>query len=155
IAPDRRARLTDGEVALTAYEKWADDAPRRIYGDWAFAAWHPDERKLFVARDHHGNTGLYYHAADPVFAFAPSRGPLRALRPAPRELDQRRLAQTLLPHPPAPAGRPCEKSIHRLPPAHAIIVTPGHFQVRRHWHLEQAPELRLSCRQEYVEAFRR
>jgi asparagine synthase (glutamine-hydrolysing) len=79
---------------------------------------------------------------------------LRALRLAPREIDELRLAQILLSLPPDPAGRTCEKSIHRLPPAHALTVTPRTLQLRRYWYLEQVPELRLPSREEYVEAFR-
>ncbi len=154
IPHDRRAQLPDRAVVLAAYQKWGEDVPKRIYGDWAFAVWHPNERKLFLARDHHGNTALYYQATPQVFAFATWRKSLLTLELAPRELDELRLAQLLLALPPDDGGRTFEKNLSRLPPAHALTVTPEQLQLRRYWYLEQVPEIHLPRREDYVEAFR-
>ena len=43
-------RLSDGAVVLRAYERWGAQAPARLFGDWSFAAWHADERRLVLAR---------------------------------------------------------------------------------------------------------
>ncbi len=35
------ARSPDGEIMFRAYQRWGAQAPRRLFGDWSFAAWDP------------------------------------------------------------------------------------------------------------------
>lgn len=148
-----RKDASDADVVLAAYRKWGEGAPLKIYGDWAFAVWHPAEQKLFLARDHHGNTALFYQQTPQTFAFATSRKSLLALKLAPREIDEMRLAKLLLILPPD-GDRTIEKWLRCVPPAHFLEVTPESVQPHRYWFPEKLPELRLHSRQEYVEAFR-
>ena len=53
-----RKTMADGEIVRRAYERWGAECASRLLGDWSFAAWHPFERKLCLARDHRGNTSL-------------------------------------------------------------------------------------------------
>jgi asparagine synthase (glutamine-hydrolysing) len=149
-----RSQIPDSGIVLAAYRKWGEDAARQIIGDWTFAIWLPRERTLFVARDHHGNSAMYYHEDARVFAFASNRKPLLALKLAPREVDELRLAEFLLALPASDATRTLEKNIRFLPPAHTLAVTADSQQMRRYWYLEHAPEIRLARREEYVEALR-
>ena len=154
ITPADREQMPDGELVLRAYQRWGEDCPARIFGDWAFAAWHPAKRRLFLARDHYGNTALFYHADPRCFAFANSRQALLALNLAPLEIDELYLAQVLV----SWFGYHGERSIHtairRLPPAHCLSVTPERLEARCYWRLEETPELRLPKREDYVDAFR-
>jgi asparagine synthase (glutamine-hydrolysing) len=154
ISPAEGGKMSDGEFVLRAYQKWGEDSPNRIFGDWAFAAWHPSERQLFLARDHYGNTALYYHANPHTFAFSSSRQALLTLGLAPVEMDELYLAQVLV----SWFGYHGERSIHaairRLPPAHCLSVTPEHLETRCYWRLEETPDLILPKREDYVEAFR-
>jgi asparagine synthase (glutamine-hydrolysing) len=61
VSPSERASLPDSALILRAYQKWGADCPTHLLGDWAFALWDARHRRLFIARDHYGNTGLYYH----------------------------------------------------------------------------------------------
>jgi asparagine synthase (glutamine-hydrolysing) len=70
IPHNERATTPDSDLILRAYCKWGEACPDHLLGDWSFAVWHPDERKLFVARDHHGNTSLVYWQQGEQFAFA-------------------------------------------------------------------------------------
>jgi asparagine synthase (glutamine-hydrolysing) len=151
---DRCASISDSEIVLHAYRTWGEKCPVRIYGDWSFAAWHPDEQKLFLARDHHGNTALYYYADSTVFAFASSRKALLALNLSPVEMDELYLAQMLVSWQAYRGERTIHKPIKRLPPAHSLAVTPERLSVSRYWWLEDTPELHLPRSRDYVEAFR-
>ena len=154
IAACEKAEMPDSEVMLHAYRKWGEDCPVHIYGDWAFAAYHQKERRLFLARDHFGNTSLYYYADPQVFAFASSRSALLALNLAPIEMDELYLAQVLVSWFAYHGERTIHKPIKRLPPGHSLTVTPERMDVRRYWRLEDTAELRLPKREDYVEAFR-
>jgi asparagine synthase (glutamine-hydrolysing) len=152
MAPCRS--VTDAELIRHAYLKWGEDCVRHIYGDWSFAVWHPADRKLIVARDHYGNTSLYYYADDRVFAFASDQRALWALNLAPIEMDELYLAQVLVSWHGHHGTRTIHKPIHRLPPAHLLTVTPDRFHIREYWRLEDTPVLRLPRREDYIPAFR-
>jgi asparagine synthase (glutamine-hydrolysing) len=150
----RSSVISDGELVLQAYRRWGEDCVARIYGDWSFAAWQSVERKLFLARDHFGNTALYYYADAHIFAFASTRQALLVLNLTPIELDELYLAQLLISWPAYHGERTIHKPIRRLPPAHCLTVTPIRLAVRQYWRLEDTPTLQLRCREDYVEAFR-
>ncbi|MFN8467420.1 MAG: asparagine synthase-related protein [Caldilineaceae bacterium] len=146
--------LTDSTLIWHAYRKWGAACVERIYGDWAFAVWHPVERKLFLARDHFGNTALYYYVDPRVFAFASDRQALLDLKLAPITLDELYLAQVLTSWLAYHGERTIHTPIKRLPPAHTLTVTPDRMDVCQYWFLEHTPELRLPRREDYVEVFR-
>jgi len=146
--------LSDAALLRQAYREWGEACVEHLYGDWAFAAWHPVERKLFLARDHFGNTALYYYADERVFAFASDRQALLALNLAPITLDELYLAQVLISWTAYHGERTIHTPIQRLPPAHTLTVTPDRLTVRQYWFLERTPELRLPRREDYVAAFR-
>jgi len=149
-----QSSIPDGELVLRAYRRWGEDCVTRIYGDWAFAVWHPAERRLFLARDHLGNTALYYYADPRVFAFASSRQALLALNPAPSKMDELYLAQVLISWPAYHGERTIHTPLRRLPPAHCLTVTRDRLDMRQYWRLEDTPIRRLPRRQDYVDAFR-
>lgn len=154
IAAHEKSTFSDSEIMLHAYLKWGVDCPKRIYGDWLFAAWHPKERRFFLARDHHGITSIYYYADPSVFAFASSYKALLALDLAPIKMDELYLAQALVSWPAYHGERTVYNTIKRLPPGHSLTVTPDRIDISRYWILEDIPELLLPKREDYVEAFR-
>jgi asparagine synthase (glutamine-hydrolysing) len=116
----------------------------KIFGDWSFAACDQRARRLFLARDHCGNTALYYHSSPHVFAFASSRRALLALNLAPVELDELYLGQILVNWPAYHGERTIHKPVKRLPPSHTLAVTAEREGLRRYWLLENTPEMRRS-----------
>ncbi len=64
----------DAELALLAVQRWADDAPARLLGDFAFAFWDGARRRLLAARDDRGACPFAYaqHHGRLVFASEPS-----------------------------------------------------------------------------------
>lgn len=76
---DLRTGIADGDIVQQQpIDAGASKRPC-IYGDWAFAARNARDRRLFVARDHCGQTALYDCADDRVCAFASSRHAILAL----------------------------------------------------------------------------
>ncbi|MBI4866412.1 MAG: asparagine synthetase B [Candidatus Wallbacteria bacterium] len=146
--------MADGELLRRAYLVWGTQTPRHVLGDWAFAAWHVAEQRLFLARDHFGITSLYYHASSQVFAFASDVRALLALGLAPVELDELYLAQLIVVWPAYLGNRTIRKSISRLPPAHHLEIAAGRLVADCYWHMEDVSEARLARRQDYVETFR-
>lgn len=146
--------LTDGEVMRWAYLKWGERCSDRIYGDWAYAAWHYNERRLVLSRDQHGNSSLYYHIDNRILAFATNYKALLAANLVPLQLDELYLAQYLTSWMGFHGERTPHSPIKRLPPAHTASITQETYSVRQYWHLLETPELYLPARKDYVEAFR-
>lgn len=146
--------LSDYEIMRQAYLKWGEDSSVRIFGDWAFAAWHPREKRLFLSRDHHGNTSLYYYSDQHIFAFSTSLQALLSLNLAPVKLDELYLAQYLITWTAYQGERTLHQPIKRLPPAHQLEVNLNALAIHRYWCLENTDELRYTNRDDYVSAFR-
>ncbi len=152
IPAAERSTTPDSDLILRAYLKWGEESPDHLLGDWSFAVWHPDERKIFLARDHHGNTSLVYWQEGERFAFASDPKALYAIG-APRRLNELYLAQVLISWPAYHGPQTIDLDIQRLPPAHAMTVTPQGTRVWRYWRLEDTPELHLPSRDDYVHGF--
>ncbi len=147
-----RPTTPDSDLILRAYLRWGEASPEHLLGDWSFAIWHPVKRKLFLARDHHGNTSLCYWRQGERFAFASAPQALYALG-APRRLNELYLAQLLISWAAYHGPQTIDLDIQRLPPAHALTVTPQGIRTWRYWRLEDTPELRLPRRDDYVQGF--
>lgn len=55
---------SDGEVVLHAVDAWGPDAPARLEGMFAYAAWEPARRRLTLGRDRLGIKPLCYAQLD-------------------------------------------------------------------------------------------
>ena len=62
----KRQTTPDGQLVFLSYKKWRAESCKHIFGDWSFAVWHGKEQQLFLARDHLGNTGLFYYYKPPL-----------------------------------------------------------------------------------------
>ncbi len=152
VSPEESLTTSDSALIWLAYQKWGDRCTERLYGDWSFVVWHPEERTLFLARDHYGITSLFFYADSHLFAFATSRKSLLALKLASTGLNELFLAQILTMG--IPDGfQTINTHIQRLPPAHRLTVTPDKLDIYRYWYLEKTPLLRLPRREDYVAAF--
>lgn len=60
----------DVEIVLAAHCCWADDAPRRLLGDFAYAVWDTVEQSLVAVRDPLAGRPFYYLDREDFFAFA-------------------------------------------------------------------------------------
>ncbi|MDD4921043.1 MAG: asparagine synthase-related protein [Bacteroidales bacterium] len=152
---DQQNSLSDEELILQSYLKWGENCPIRIYGDWSFAVWNSKEHKLFLSRDHIGNTSIYYYIDSHTFAFASSRQALLDLDLAPIKMDELYLAQVLVAWPAYQGECTIHSPVKRLPPAHSLTITPDHrIDVRQYWHLEETRTLHLRRRMDYVDTFK-
>lgn len=146
------AQMPDSALILAANQKWGEACVDHLVGDWSFAAWDSLEQRLLVARDHHGNTGLYWHQDGHRLVFATSLKALLALANTPKNPDLLKLAQILT----AWSGdgiRTSYEGIQSLPPAHLLKVSRRGHEPRRYWFPESAEPLRLSRAEDYLEQF--
>ncbi len=145
--------MPDSELVLRAYQKWGVDCPGHLIGDWSFAIWDEARKQLLLARDHRGNTALYYYLDHKIFAFASSIKALLALPGIKLQVNELYLAQRLVSWSPDPPENTIYEGIKRLPDAHSMLLTSDQVKIWRYWFMENIPELRLKTEQEYIEGF--
>ena len=147
-----KPEIPDGDLILEAYLRWGKDCVQHIIGDWAFAAWDAGQRKLFLARDACGISGIYYYRSPRFFAFASCIKALLALPEIPKRPNMLRVAQVLTAWPDDGVQTAYEE-IFQLPPAHTLTATAVRMDKQQYWFIENTPSVRLGCDEEYVEAF--
>jgi asparagine synthase (glutamine-hydrolysing) len=147
--------VPDGRLVALSFERWGEDAPAHLFGDWSFAAWDERRRSLFVARDRLGNTGVFYSHRPPFFAFASTPRAILALPEFPAIIDEWHLARYLaiFPGDEPEWSRTSWEDIRLLLPAHSLSVTPQSAQPRKYWSLNDTPSFRLKSDDQYLEGF--
>lgn len=130
---------TDTEVLLYLYERDGPDFIEHLNGMFALAIWDPRRRKLLVARDRIGIKPLYYTLKNGVFAFSSEIKALLTLPWVHAELDRAALYdfltfnKTLPPH-------TLFDGIHKLPPAHRVVVGPDGIEAtEQYWEVTCDP----------------
>ncbi|MBE9038102.1 lasso peptide isopeptide bond-forming cyclase [aff. Roholtiella sp. LEGE 12411] len=147
-------KITDSQLILAAYEKWGEQCPEKLIGDFAFAIWDGRQQKLFCARDHMGVKPFYYYCSNRVFILASEIKALLSLSEVPRRLNELQVAYHL-----DMFFEDQEitfyQEIFRLPAARYLTISSTQkMQVQSYWALDRKRELRLNSDEEYAEAFR-
>jgi asparagine synthase (glutamine-hydrolysing) len=138
------ATRSDTEVILNAYREYGEDCVHHFNGQWAFAIWDADARRLFLSRDRAGIRPLYYTRTATSFLFASEIKALLASGEVPAELDLQGLDQvftfwvTLAP-------RTAFRNILQLPPGCSMSVQNGEIRVHRYWSLSYAESEELGA----------
>ena len=145
-------KIVDSELILAAYEKWGEDCPKHLLGDFAFAIW--DERKqiLFCARDHFGVKPLYYYRSDKIFVFASEIKAILNIDGIPRRANPIKIADYLMSMFEDKMATSYE-DIFRLPPASSMVIRQSGINISSYWSLELIPDLKLNSDADYAEEF--
>jgi asparagine synthase (glutamine-hydrolysing) len=152
IPPDRARTMADSAVLLGAWERWGEATLDRLVGDYAFAIWDRQQRKLTLARDLMGARPIHYHRGAGFFAFASMPKGLHALPAIPRAPDEERVAENLLLLP-EDGTKSFFKGVERVESGHITIVTAQGLSTRRHWNPARRT-LRLANDAAYEEGLR-
>lgn len=148
-----REVITDSDLILAAWDRWGENCPEHLIGDFSFAIWDRHQEKLFCARDSAGIRCLYYYQSRDTFAFASEIKALTALPFVPCALNELRVADYLV-NLYEDRSITFYKDIFRLPPASTLVVSRGQLAVRTYWKLDPRREIRLRDDREYADAFR-
>lgn len=148
--------LPDSRLILLAYDKWQEETPKYLIGDFAFMIWDEKKQKLFGARDFSGGRTLYYSCINGQFAFCTLIEPLLTSAIVSKQLSEEWLAEYLAISgaiDTTDASITPYRDIVQIPPSHSITVTRDSLKVRRYIKLSAKSDLVLGSDSEYVEAF--
>ncbi|MDF5716549.1 MAG: lasso peptide isopeptide bond-forming cyclase [Rhizonema sp. NSF051] len=143
-------KITDSQLILAAYEKWGEECPEHLIGDFAFAIWDKLKQSLFCARDHMGvKPFYYYYQAGGMFAFGSEIKAILCLREVPHRLDEVKVGDYLVSIF-QDKSKTFYQDIFRLPPASSMTLSSKGMQIRSYWSLDPCRELRLNSDEEYA-----
>lgn len=149
----RADEITDSRIIFAAYEKWGEDCPAFLIGDYVFAIWDDREKKLFAARDPLGVKHFYYfYEAHKIFALASEIKSLFVVKGIEREFNENYIGDYLVLNSEDKEST-FFKNIKRLPATHSLTVSDRGFSIRKYWQ-PSSSEIKLKNDREYQEAFR-
>lgn len=146
--------ISDDAILLAAYKRWGTQLLDKVVGDFAFAIWDDQKKRLFCARDPIGIRPFYFHAGADTFAFASDVSALLGSG-IPRDVNDEKVYAFLcgIDH---DVEATFYRSINRLLPAHAMVVDrDGERRTWRYWRPEETViEWQGAHDAEYEEGFR-
>ena len=156
IEKSRRKSMPDSELILLAYDKWGQESPKHLIGDFAFMIWDERKQQLFGARDFSGTRTLYYFFQQNRFAFCTTIEPLFTLPYIKKELNEQWLAEYLSISgmiDTVDALSTPYKNIEQIPPSHSILLVGDKVTLTRYCTITSDNKIKLKSNEEYVEAF--
>jgi len=139
VKKGHRFRTTsDTEVILHLYQEEGEACVTAFNGQFAFALWDADRRRLFLARDRMGVRPLFYATVGGRFRFASEVKALFEDPTLPKEIDPIAIDQTFtfwFPIPP----RTGFVGVSELAPGHTMTVSDAGIQTVRYWQMTFPP----------------
>ncbi len=150
------ADMPDSALVLAAYKAWGDGCAARLLGDFAFAVWDERAQILFLARDHMGQRGFFYHLGHNAFTFASELKALWALDGVPRQMTEDSISQALgLVGDPNQAGSTGYEAIFGLPGGSTMTIHgDGRVDHHRYWDPRVEPAHQGQDEAYYVRTYR-
>ncbi len=125
---------TDTEVILHLYEELGPACVQQLRGMFAFAVWDARRQELFLARDRAGKKPLSYAIVDGSLIFASELKSLLKDPALQSEVDPVALHHYLT-YQYVPGPQTIFKGVHKLPPAHTLLLRNGDIKIERYWQL--------------------
>lgn len=144
---------TDAELILRAYERWGDECPAHILGDFAFAIWDARQQRLFCARDPFGVKPFHFYTDGRRFVWASEPRQILEDSTIPLRPRLRSLGLFLL-QCPIERDHTFYDGILRLLPSHSLTVTADRTDLKQYWDIDPAHQVLHRNDAEYAEHFR-
>jgi asparagine synthase (glutamine-hydrolysing) len=141
---------SDTEVVLAAYREYGIKCLHHFRGMFAFAIWDAREKMLFLVRDRVGKKPLYYWVDREGIAFA-SEPKAFLSDPSFRSEVNLEAISHYLTYQYVPAPWSAFRGVHKLQPAHYLVVKNGKISAERYWKLSYANTFQGSKKDACVE----
>lgn len=155
IEDNNRSSITDSQIILLAYEKWNEECPKYLVGEFAFVIYDEKENKVICVKDHMGSRSLYYSYENNIFSFSTVIEPLKNNN----QLNQRWICDFLALESVVHQFEPEEtiyNNIFQVLPANVILVKDNRLTKYKYWNpLKNNKVLKLKSDDEYIEAFKK
>ena len=128
------SKHSDIEFIARAYEKYGEDAPKKLKGDFAFVIWDESNQELFAATDHFGVRTLYYTVVENQLIFASEMKGILAYPTFKKEYNEAYIVSQF-----SALQIPIQDTFYLnlflLPPAHHFTFKNGKLDQKKYWTL--------------------
>ena len=145
--------VSDSYFILKSYEKWGENCPEHLIGDFAFAIWDENEENLFCARDHMGIKTFYYHLSHNKFIFSTDIKALFGVTGVLKKINELQVANFLELVVDDDRESTFYKKISRLPAATTLKINKNKFYLRKYWKLNINHHISFDSDEEYKKVF--
>jgi asparagine synthase (glutamine-hydrolysing) len=125
---------TDSEVILHGYKLWGENVVNHLNGQFAFAIWDSNKKKLFIARDRLGIKPLYYHWDGLKFIFGSEIKSILCDSSIKRKVNKLS-ARNYLNLRYVPGEETLFEGIKKLLPGHSLTLSNFFVTVKKYWDL--------------------
>ena len=147
------AGASSAALILHAYRAFGEFFVEHLVGDFAFALWDAQARKLICARDHFGVRPFFYANQGNSWLFASDALSLLECASVTSAPDEEALGDLLIIGSFLDSGITAYRDIRRLRPAHKLVVESDRHIIRRYWTAPLDSEIRYRRKSDYVEHF--
>lgn len=155
VSAFERKNICDKELILKAYEKWGENCVEYLVGNFAFAIWDENKKKLFCTRDHFGNSTFFYYINSEQFIFASNPDGILKFNIVEKKFNKNKLAIFLLPEPHTYlTDESWFEKILPFPSGTSFTIDRNGIRSRKYWTPELQKELPYKNDNEILEAFR-
>ena len=88
--------ITDIDLIVFSYQKWGEDCPKYLVGNFSFAIWDEINQKLYCARDHVGFKPFFYYKDSDLLIFSSEISALFSYPGIDKEINQEAVECSLL-----------------------------------------------------------
>lgn len=144
--------ISDSYFILKSYEKWGEQCPKHLLGDFVFVIWDNIRKEIFCARDHFGVKPFYYYLSNETFLFASEINTLKYHDEVGTDFNNLRIATYLVP---LAENREFTfyESINRLPAASTLLIKSSTIKKTTYWELDINKEILMDSDEEYAQRF--
>lgn len=133
IPNSEKSKTPDSQLILLAYERWGENCPNRLLGDFAFCIYNRKNKKIFLARDHLGFKNICWAKTSEFFVFGSTPETLLARSDIKLEYNLDALKKILIYDNNVGEGTGY-KNIYRIRPGHCGSVNAeNEHNFKRYW----------------------
>jgi asparagine synthase (glutamine-hydrolysing) len=155
VLPDRPiSEIGDSEFILAAYQKWGEECPKHLLGDFAFVIWDEKKQQIFCARDPFGIKLFHYYLDDSLFVFSSDILGVLSHPRVPKDYDEKTLSIFLRGNGVNTLRDTFFDKIKKLSGGTSLIVSLNEVKESIFWRIENSPPIYYDTYQEYVDALR-
>ncbi len=127
----------DTEVIIKSYQEWGYGCLKKFEGDFAFAIWESEYKKLFLARDRFGVKPLYFSNNSNYFRFGSNIQSIISKKDVDLIIDPIAMHMHFSLHSVVPAPNTIFKNIKKVPPGHYLVIDENNkLNVNAYWNLD-------------------
>ncbi|WP_309499259.1 asparagine synthase-related protein [Sulfurovum sp.] len=143
-------QITDSDFILSAYDKWGEECPKYLLGDFAFAIWDEKKQQMFCTRDHIGIKPFYYYLDDEKFIFSNEIKVILSHANINKVLNDDAMAYYLKHSLLSDLDMTFYENICKLHAATSMRVMTDEEKQNTYWKAEECPQIRYNNLDEYI-----